>query len=134
VFDVQRTNQEAQHGVAPPGDTDESRQAWIYTIKSRPCEQCGRSFSPRKMEFHHRDPAEKAFTIGVGRGRTCSALLVEMAKCDVLCRGCHVEVHRAAQPAEDISQRDAPVAPQLLVDALVGKAAARGTGGREGTE
>jgi hypothetical protein len=70
------------------------RRRWVYAIKSRPCEKCGKVWSPRRMEFHHREPGRKAFTIGVGQGRTRPELLAEMAKCDVLCRWCHVEVHR----------------------------------------
>lgn len=51
---------------------------------------CGRT---DKLTFHHRDPAEKSFTIGnLAWGRAFygfKRLQEEIDKCDVLCEDCH---------------------------------------------
>jgi hypothetical protein len=78
----------------PPLSTDDETRRWVYTSKSRPCQRCGGTFSPRRMQFHHREGERRAFTIGTGQGLTRAELLTEMAKCDVLCRWCHADVHR----------------------------------------
>jgi hypothetical protein len=43
------------------------------------------------MEFDHRDPSLKAFTITAGRAllKNREALLEEVAKCDIVCSNCH---------------------------------------------
>lgn len=42
------------------------------------------------MDFDHRDPATKQYTVSrmVGRAGT-DAILVEVAKCDIVCANCH---------------------------------------------
>lgn len=86
-----------RHTVRLPG----AWKGWIYDLKRRPCERCGRSFSPRKMTFHHREPEQRAFTIGIGQGRSLEELADEIDKCDVLCRWCHTEEHRSTSPKEN---------------------------------
>jgi hypothetical protein len=41
------------------------------------------------MDFHHREPSSKSFTIGGAKRRSMDALLAEAAKCDLLCARCH---------------------------------------------
>lgn len=42
------------------------------------------------MDFHHRNPAEKLFEIGPGSFRhSREDILIEVAKCDLLCSNCH---------------------------------------------
>lgn len=42
------------------------------------------------MDFHHRNPEEKEFNISRTSFRKGRAkLLIEMAKCDLLCSNCH---------------------------------------------
>ena len=47
------------------------------------------------LDFHHRDPATKKYRINrmVAQRNTMAALLVEIAKCDILCKNCHKEEH-----------------------------------------
>lgn len=45
------------------------------------------------LHFHHRDPAQKLFSIGSGRIRKYSRLLEEATKCDLVCANCHAEIH-----------------------------------------
>jgi hypothetical protein len=56
-----------------------------------PCDDCGGSFASYQMDFDHRDPSTKSFTISRGEGLLASRerLLKEMDKCDVVCANCH---------------------------------------------
>ena len=47
-----------------------------------------------KLHFHHVDPATKLFTIGRS-DRSIKAIIIEMAKCILLCRSCHKKTHHA---------------------------------------
>jgi hypothetical protein len=77
------------------------------------CIVCGEVVS-KCLDFHHRDPGTKSFTIGkaMQRSVTPEALRAEIAKCDVMCANCHLE-ETAAQSsgwkrrAPSESQRDA---------------------------
>ena len=56
------------------------------------CVDCGYSGSAVALEFHHRDPSTKSFSIGtasVSRER----LWAEAAKCDLVCANCHRTRH-----------------------------------------
>jgi hypothetical protein len=69
---------------------------WCQDYKSKhPCVCCGES-DPAKLQFHHRKPWEKSFTIGtaVRAGLPLSDIFNESAKCDIVCKDCHVEIHR----------------------------------------
>lgn len=63
----------------------------IVAAKHRPCADCGGSFPSVCMDFDHRDPDQKGFTISqaVSRGRTEATILAEIQKCDVVCANCH---------------------------------------------
>ena len=41
------------------------------------------------MDFDHRDPSKKSFTISRAMLKSRQALLTEVAKCDVVCANCH---------------------------------------------
>lgn len=59
-------------------------------LKDVPCFDCGGSFPIVCMDFDHRDPAEKSFTVsGKIGGSSLTRLLAEIAKCDVVCSNCH---------------------------------------------
>lgn len=57
-----------------------------------PCVVCG---EPRKylIDFHHRDPDAKEFTVSHWRQRSLNLLENELMKCDTLCKNCHAEYH-----------------------------------------
>ena len=50
-----------------------------------------RTFEPHQMDFDHRDPPAKAFglTTPTALGTSRERLLLEVAKCDVICAVCH---------------------------------------------
>jgi hypothetical protein len=66
-----------------------------------PCADCGRQFPAPAMDFHHRDPADKTFTISQRRGMSWAKLEAEIAKCDVLCAVCHRLRHHNLTPGDD---------------------------------
>lgn len=58
------------------------------------CLQCGRKLKAIQLHFHHRDPKTKLFKIAWGVYHVAAkALWLEIAKCDVLCKDCHKEIH-----------------------------------------
>ena len=71
--------------------------------RSQGCSYCPET-DTRCLQFHHRDPAMKAFRVGsylsdlrLGRDpgfvRHAEALRAEIAKCDVVCANCHWKIH-----------------------------------------
>jgi len=71
-----------------------TRQAiWEYK-EQRGCSQCNEK-DPRCLDFHHRNPKEKSYHISLGLSNKLSleTLMKEIAKCDLLCRNCHVKLN-----------------------------------------
>ncbi len=66
------------------------RRRVIEQMKSVPCRDCAKGFPYYAMEFHHRDHETKNFQISSSLIKTpWDKILVEVAKCDVLCKCCH---------------------------------------------
>lgn len=62
----------------------------IKAAKDGPCTDCGVQYPPFVMDFDHRDPRRKRFTIGhMYRTWKTSEVLAEIRKCDVVCSNCH---------------------------------------------
>jgi transposase len=100
-----------RHGVTPFGRTARGRYRCLKCrseavvarrrrVKERlveaaggSCVLCGYDRSAAALQFHHVDPADKAFSIA-GRGvtRSLDAALEEARKCALLCATCHAEV------------------------------------------
>lgn len=56
------------------------------------CCICGEDH-PATLDFHHRNPEEKLFSIADGVGHSVPKLLEEINKCDVICSNCHRKMH-----------------------------------------
>ncbi len=68
---------------------------WFRRYKSTlRCMDCGISH-PAVLQFHHRDRAEKSFTISsvVSRATSVKQITREIKKCDVVCVNCHAKRH-----------------------------------------
>lgn len=63
----------------------------INREKMKPCVDCGVQYSPWVMTFDHRTGTNKRWTIGTQVARAEKDILVEIAKCDVVCANCHAE-------------------------------------------
>ncbi len=70
------------------------RKAELHEYKLKlGCHVCGYNRSAYALDLHHRDPAQKKFSIGSVLSRAKEAFWAEVAKCDVICRNCHAELH-----------------------------------------
>lgn len=63
-------------------------------VKGGKCEHCGWNEHPAGLQFHHRDPSQKKFTItssamGSPKKYPWEVILSEIAKCDLLCANCY---------------------------------------------
>lgn len=56
------------------------------------CAKCGET-RVYMLDYHHRDPQEKDFTIGRLKKGAREVLQAEIDKCVVLCANCHREFH-----------------------------------------
>ncbi len=68
---------------------------WFRKYKSTLyCMDCGISH-PAVLQFHHRNRADKGFTIAnvVSRATSIKQITNEIKKCDVLCVNCHAKRH-----------------------------------------
>ena len=66
----------------------------MIEFKSKPCMDCHIQYPSYIMEFDHRNPEQKCFTIGeyAASGKnSIKKLLEEIDKCDVVCANCHRE-------------------------------------------
>lgn len=62
----------------------------LTRLKDRPCMDCGESHPYWAMDFDHRIPSNKNFTIsGSNRIQSLKKVEAEAAKCDVVCALCH---------------------------------------------
>jgi hypothetical protein len=67
------------------------RALWVERLGGR-CVVCG---SDANLQFHHRDPAEKAYDVSSLFDSGAWVLIrAEVVKCELRCKGCHVEHHR----------------------------------------
>ena len=59
------------------------------------CKECGYNKNLAALQFHHRDASDKLFPLD-GRNlsnRNWKVILLEHAKCNLLCGNCHSELH-----------------------------------------
>jgi transposase-like protein len=57
------------------------------------CQLCGYDRYPGALQFHHRDPGQKAFGLATqGVARSLERARMEVGKCILLCANCHAEV------------------------------------------
>ena len=66
-------------------------KAVVY--KGGKCQVCGYNKCLRCLDFHHRDANQKDFEISKYKGSDISDVLMELDKCDLVCKNCHGEIH-----------------------------------------
>lgn len=68
------------------------RKAELVAAAGGRCVDCGYAACLAALEFHHRDATTKEFGVGQFNG-SLERLLVEVAKCELLCANCHRQCH-----------------------------------------
>lgn len=72
----------------------------LVEYKGGKCQKCGYNKCEGALQFHHRNPNEKDFTLSqVNLNDTdfsIDKLKQEVDKCDLLCANCHFEEHYIA--------------------------------------
>ena len=70
------------------------RREFLKVIKEGYGCQCGCGEDVAEaLVFHHRDPSKKVRALSSMSSAPVALLLIEIAKCDVLCRNCHAKAH-----------------------------------------
>lgn len=66
------------------------------------CLRCGYNACIRSLQFHHKDPSQKDFTIS-GKSVSWDRITQELDKCVLLCANCHGEIHSGIWTLDSIS-------------------------------
>lgn len=74
----------------------ENKHLILQYLLEHPCEVCGET-DPVVLEFHHRDPKAKEFTVTRAITLSWKRLLAEIQKCRVLCANDHRREHARLQ-------------------------------------
>jgi len=64
----------------------------LIEYKGGKCEICGYNKCLTALQFHHKNPNEKDFTIS-GKSLSFDRLKEEVDKCLLVCSNCHAEIH-----------------------------------------
>ena len=64
----------------------------LIEYKGGECELCGYRKCDSALQFHHKNPNEKDFSIS-GRSLSFDRLKNEVDKCMLVCSNCHAEIH-----------------------------------------
>ena len=74
-------------------DSLERKQKAIKLLGGK-CKMCGYNKTVSALTFHHRNPDEKEFEVGIiVKDHNWEKVLGELKKCDLLCFNCHMEIH-----------------------------------------
>jgi hypothetical protein len=65
-----------------------SLRTLLNKLKEAPCVDCGKNYPPWVMDFDH-VRGDKRFNLGQGLKKTQSQMLMEVAKCELVCSNCH---------------------------------------------
>lgn len=57
------------------------------------CEKCNWNGNQAALQFHHKDPKQKDFTIGNVANKSWDSIKKEIKKCILLCANCHMIEH-----------------------------------------
>jgi len=67
------------------------------------------------LDFHHKDPNEKDFTIGKYRNKSKENLLKEIEKCVCVCSNCHRKIHAGIINLKDYLDKSSSQDPEKSV-------------------
>lgn len=93
---------------------------WFAQFKATlRCSRCPES-DPVCLDFHHRNPAEKDFSIYQALNRKASkkSIMAEVAKCEILCANCHRKEHRENMGQHKRAKSGTGSNPAILTNSL----------------
>lgn len=65
---------------------------WYFSLKNKPCTDCGKSYPHYVMQFDHTEgDKEDCVSVLVGKSKSKKTILDEIAKCELVCANCHAE-------------------------------------------
>lgn len=76
------------------------RKITLIRLLGGSCNKCGYARSAAALDFHHRNPNEKKYTVSrlLYHAKDFDKALEEVKKCDLLCANCHRETTYEHQP------------------------------------
>lgn len=94
-------NKNREHANRLWADLRRKKKEWINEYKQgKSCIKCGES-RIACLDFHHRDPEAKEFTISLAVARaSLNRIQTEIAKCDIICSNCHRCLHAEEREKE----------------------------------
>lgn len=94
-YDALYYQKHKRHIIGQKAKRRSEKQKWFREFKlTLLCSICGEN-CVSCLEFHHRNPNEKEYTIGdmMSTGHSIESVKREIEKCDILCANCHRKVH-----------------------------------------
>lgn len=92
-FERQSVGECRQCGVKRTFENHQSFKKKCVEYKGGKCMNCGYDKCFASLDFHHRTPSEKSFSVSGVRWKPWKIIKPELDKCDCLCRNCHAELH-----------------------------------------
>lgn len=94
---------------------------YVERLKSAPCTDCKKKFPPISMDFDHRDPSTKSFSISelIVTAPSFEILRAEIDKCDLVCANCHRVRTRQQMMTPGFIRRVRRQPPQLTIPKIL---------------
>ena len=70
------------------------KQQWLAEQKSQPCTDCGNTYDPICMDYHHIQPKTYSVSFLVNSDFSQKRIQEEVDKCVLLCSNCHRLRHK----------------------------------------
>ena len=86
-----------------------TRKRELIKMAGGKCKNCSYVYrgSERALTFHHRDPKDKLFQLSMNNlwSKKWEVVLIEFAKCDMLCMNCHAELEDKIEAEKPMNYR-----------------------------
>lgn len=84
----------------------------LYSMGNKCC-LCGYKKCTSALEFHHKNPEEKDFTLSANANIAFIKAIEEVKKCILVCANCHREIHENLISVEEIECYDESKAQEM---------------------
>lgn len=83
-----------------------SRKLQLVEMLGGKCSKCGYDKNLSALHFHHIDPSQKNFKLGMRilSNKRMEFILEELKKCELLCANCHAEEHNPELTKENVQK------------------------------